>query len=54
MCSTNILPDLLPGAGYKIILTNIVNYTDIYATSEEFEVHPKGSKCSPLWYNSVF
>ncbi|CAG7854065.1 SubName: Full=Uncharacterized protein {ECO:0000313/EMBL:CCA69593.1} [Serendipita indica DSM 11827] len=43
MCTTNILPDLIPGKGYRITLTNIVNYTDIYATSEEFEVHEKGT-----------
>ncbi|KIM31786.1 hypothetical protein M408DRAFT_6843 [Serendipita vermifera MAFF 305830] len=42
-CTTNITPNILPGKDYKILLTNIVNYTDIYATSEAFEVHAHGS-----------
>ncbi|KAG8833405.1 hypothetical protein FRC17_010731 [Serendipita sp. 399] len=43
VCNTIITPDLIPGKGYRLTLTNIVNITDIYATSEEFEVRPTGS-----------
>ncbi|KAG8748974.1 hypothetical protein FRC14_001782 [Serendipita sp. 396] len=43
VCNTIYVPDLIPGAGYKLALTNIVNYTDIYVYSEAFEVRPKGS-----------
>ncbi|PVG03037.1 hypothetical protein CPB86DRAFT_869955 [Serendipita vermifera] len=42
-CTTNIVPQLNVGTGYTLQLTNIVNYTDIYATSEPFEVKAKGS-----------
>jgi len=42
-CTTNIVPNLVVGSGYKILFTNIVNYTDIYATSEPFEVKAQGS-----------
>lgn len=45
---TNIVPNLNPGTGYYLTLTNIVNYTDVYATSETFEVKTKGSRCCQL------
>jgi len=32
-----------PGTGYRILFGNIVNNTDVYTTSEEFEVKPLGS-----------
>jgi len=46
VCSKLILSTLLsvPAAtGYTIQLTNIFNDTDIYATSEPFEIKPAGS-----------
>lgn len=42
-CTTNLVPNLVVGSGYKILFTNIVNYTDIYATSDAFEVKAQGS-----------
>ncbi|EAU82057.2 hypothetical protein CC1G_09659 [Coprinopsis cinerea okayama7 len=32
-----------PGTGYRIHLANIINNTDIYASSEPFEIKPLGS-----------
>jgi hypothetical protein len=41
---TNVVPNLNVGTGYYITFTNSVNYTDVYATSEPFEVKAHGSK----------
>lgn len=41
---TNIVPNLNVGTGYYLTFTNIVNYTDVYTTSETFEVKANGSK----------
>jgi len=43
VCMTNIIPNLNVGTGYFLTLTNIVNYTDIYARSEDFEIKAMGS-----------
>jgi len=42
-CMTNLVPNLNVGTGYYITFTNSVNYTDVYATSENFEVKADGS-----------
>lgn len=42
-CSTTLTPNLNVGTGYRLTFTNIVNYTDVFATSEAFEIKPKGS-----------
>lgn len=42
-CNINIIPTLNVGTGYEIHLTNPVNISDIYASSQSFEVKAKGS-----------
>nr|ODN97563.1 hypothetical protein L204_02981 [Cryptococcus depauperatus CBS 7855] len=51
------IPDLLddepPGTGYTLLLTNPLNSSDIYATSEPFEIKAAGSAYPPQGAVSV-
>jgi len=45
-CSVNISPDQVnqnPGPGYILSFANIINETEVYASSQQFEIKPLGS-----------
>ncbi|KZO95954.1 hypothetical protein CALVIDRAFT_537539 [Calocera viscosa TUFC12733] len=42
-CSVVFTPQLTPGSGYTILFVNPLNSTDVWATSQAFEVKPAGS-----------
>ncbi|KAG8740741.1 hypothetical protein FRC10_003946 [Ceratobasidium sp. 414] len=48
-CSKTIIPgeQLKPGTGYNMVFANPFNNTDIFATSQSFEVKPVGSTYPP-------
>ncbi|KAF5349257.1 hypothetical protein D9756_009433 [Leucocoprinus leucothites] len=39
--------DYQPGTGYRILLSNPLNSTEVYAQSDEFEIKPLGSSFPP-------
>ncbi|ORY33974.1 hypothetical protein BCR39DRAFT_586176 [Naematelia encephala] len=44
--------NITPSTGYTIQLTDILNSTNVYATSEAFEIKPEGSSYPPQTTNS--
>lgn len=41
--SLTIIPTVNPGPNYTVLLVDILNSTNVYATSEPFEIKPPGS-----------
>jgi len=42
-CSVLFTPNFTPGTGYTILFVNPLNSTDVWATSQAFEIKAKGS-----------